>query len=312
MKTLTIFIITVTFLSIAIFFLISKTNTLVNTATINSQDFVLGSSDIDFPHFYEPVPGKKTINPPTSGAGQTVQTINSDGLNERFEYSVTKSEDVFRILTLGDSFTEGLWVDTPNNYPERLEELLNKNSKCLTQTTYEVINLGVMGYDVAYSAKRYLTRGQKYEPDLILWLVKEDDFRVPNTFIANEYYTYPEAERSLNPHLYWSKAQDKILANSNSEDILNFEYTHMEKVLQSNTHKSVFVIAYENMNPEVKTFLKRLTKHPNVTFSPFLKETTNFGDTDLHPDEPGYESLAIQIRNKMLEYGMLPKDNCKI
>jgi hypothetical protein len=61
-------------------------------------------------------------------------TFNQDGLNERYDYNTTKPDGIFRIITLGDSFTFGHFVDTKDNWTERLEDLLNEdNSSGLTQ-----------------------------------------------------------------------------------------------------------------------------------------------------------------------------------
>lgn len=34
----------------------------------------------------------------------------------------------------------------------------------------------MFGYDIEYAAHRYITRGLKYHPDLVIWFVKNDDF----------------------------------------------------------------------------------------------------------------------------------------
>lgn len=109
--------------------------------------------------------------------------INADGLNERFNYSINKPQDTFRIITLGDSFTQGAFVNTRENYPEQLEDLLNSKSVCSNIKKFEVINLGVGGYDIKYAVKRFEVRGQKYDPDLVMWFLKEDDFEQINDFI---------------------------------------------------------------------------------------------------------------------------------
>jgi len=96
-------------------------------------------------------------------------TINSDALNERFEYEVKKNDGVFRIITLGDSFTFGQNVSTERNWTELLEKYLNMHFVCNTVKKYEVINLGVYAYDMEYEVERYKLRGQKYNPDLVIW-----------------------------------------------------------------------------------------------------------------------------------------------
>ena len=58
------------------------------------------------------------------GPNKGTYTINNDSLNERFNYSENKDKNTFRIITLGASYTYGLYVDTKNNWTEILEDIL--------------------------------------------------------------------------------------------------------------------------------------------------------------------------------------------
>ena len=127
-----------------------------------------------FPHFFEPEAGS-IINDHPAWLGHNVSySINADNLNERNDYAIFKPVDGFRIVTLGDSFTYGLFVNTYENYTELLEDYLV--SVCSDRRQYEVINLGVPAYDVGYSAERFRLRGQKYNPDLVVWFVNPFTF----------------------------------------------------------------------------------------------------------------------------------------
>src|SRR3990167_10917222 len=97
-------------------------------------------------------------------------TINADSLNERFDYSVENPEKTYRIITLGDSFTFGQNVSTEKNWAELLENQLNKKLSCKDINKFEVINLGVYGYDTQYAVERFRLRGEKYNPDLVIWM----------------------------------------------------------------------------------------------------------------------------------------------
>jgi len=74
----------------------------------------------------------------------TKRKINSLGLVGE-EISVEKPEGTFRILVLGDSFTEGLQVGEGKNYCERLQYLLNQNFS-FPGKSFEVINAGTSGF----------------------------------------------------------------------------------------------------------------------------------------------------------------------
>jgi hypothetical protein len=126
-----------------------------------------------FKYFYEPKANTTEEVHKDWLQNVPINTINNDALNERFDYDVNKKEGVFRIITLGDSYTFGQNVSTENNWTEVLEDRLNNEKICQKVKKYEVINLGVGGYDTAYEVERYKNRGQKYEPDLVIWFVTD-------------------------------------------------------------------------------------------------------------------------------------------
>jgi lysophospholipase L1-like esterase len=102
--------------------------------------------------------------------------VNHDGLNDRYNYNTLKPDGVIRIMTLGDSFTFGHYVDTADNWTERLEDLLNNQLHCKDTKKFEVINLGMRGFDIPYIVKRYNDYGLKYHPDLIIWFESGSGF----------------------------------------------------------------------------------------------------------------------------------------
>lgn len=136
-----------------------KASSIVRDATVGSK----------LQYFYEPKPNNIEIVHEDWLNGEVHYTINSDSLNERKEYPLLKSE-TYRIITLGDSFTFGVYVNTDENYSELLEDQLSLLD-CPNNLRFEVINLGVHGYDLEYSVERFIRRGIKYIPDLVIWLV---------------------------------------------------------------------------------------------------------------------------------------------
>lgn len=120
-------------------------------------------------YFYEPKANSVLVISESWLPNKVINTINSDTLHERFEYSIEKSQEVYRIITLGDSFTYGENVFTKDNWTELLEDKLSKLKSCNNIKKFEVINLGVYGYDAAYVVERFKIRGIKYNPDLVIW-----------------------------------------------------------------------------------------------------------------------------------------------
>jgi len=98
--------------------------------------------------------------------------INSHGLRDR-EYDHGKPPGTFRILALGDSYTEGFQVHLEKTWPKLLERRLNEQHGRLK---YEVINAGRSSMGTGTEYLYYLKRGQSYHPDLVLLLFNSNDF----------------------------------------------------------------------------------------------------------------------------------------
>jgi hypothetical protein len=89
--------------------------------------------------------------------------INSHGFRDK-ERTYEKGKDVFRIVVLGDSFTEALQVPLEKTFPYILEKRLNLG----VGKRFDVINLGIDGIG---TAQEYLTLkyyGLKYHPDFVI------------------------------------------------------------------------------------------------------------------------------------------------
>lgn len=141
------------------------------TVTRINKDTLIFPKDGYLSYYFEPHPYSEEVVQP-DWLGYTVKyKYNADGIRDDKEYSIDKPQNVFRIITLGDSFTFGMYVNAEDTYSSKLVKLLNDHS--CGGMKFEVINLGVGAYDIEYAAERFRRRGQKYQPDLVLWLVNE-------------------------------------------------------------------------------------------------------------------------------------------
>jgi len=78
-----------------------------------------------------------------------------------------------RVLCLGDSNTYGLWLDRPEAYPARLEELWNEGG---ASPSLEVLNLGVPGMSASRVARDLPRILQTFEPDRLLVMLGVNDY----------------------------------------------------------------------------------------------------------------------------------------
>ncbi len=96
---------------------------------------------------------------------------NSLGIRD-VEPPLAKAENEFRILALGDSFTEGVGAEYEYTYPKRLERILNDNCAPLP---VRIINGGVSGSDPFYSYTLLRYKLLPYKPDLVTLAINASD-----------------------------------------------------------------------------------------------------------------------------------------
>ena len=141
----------------------------------------IGISTTDNFHLKMHPPNQSTIY--QTSEFRTSLKFNSWGLRDK-EYSLQKSKNMFRILILGDSYTEALQVNLSNIYTELLEEKLNK----ISNISFEVINSGVSGFGTADELKYLETKGLNLNPDMIILQFTLGNDVIDNVYDNNFYY----------------------------------------------------------------------------------------------------------------------------
>jgi len=275
----------------------------VYVTRINKDDVVFDLQNKNLKYFYEPKPNTIQVDHPDWLGYEVKYTINSDSLNERFDYSITKQQRTYRVVTIGDSFTFGQNVNTAENYSELLEDILNQKLKCLSINKFEVINLGVEGYDIEYAIYRLEKRGLKYNPDLVIWLINDSNYQKINEHLSQireelktkdlpifdpKTQTYPIVEQAL-----------KIFLNKYGE---NFRYHYQEnlfKQLNSIHPGNLLIITYPTISTSLKNIIENFTKFSN-NYLYYDNLINTFASNSLHlldhhPSREGHKKIAADI-----------------
>ncbi len=92
--------------------------------------------------------------------GSLIQT-NSAGFRDA-EFALEKPQGTFRIAIVGDSVTFGWGLVVEESFPNQLERLL------APEGTFEVMNMGVGGYNSLQQVAVVRSRALKYDPDLLI------------------------------------------------------------------------------------------------------------------------------------------------
>ena len=144
--------------------------------------------NISYPvfHGFDPVRGR-VLEPGMEGwfryEGNAYVKINSAGFRD-VEHPIEKPRGTYRILILGDSYTEARQVSLENTFGRKVEHELQSCGRLLSNKV-EVINFGVPGYGNAEELITLRSRGWAYDPDLVLTM-----FFSGNDLIDN----FPRAE----------------------------------------------------------------------------------------------------------------------
>ncbi len=105
------------------------------------------------------------------GTSYTVDfAINSDGLRDDERPSKVKPDGAFRVVMLGDSFTQGFSVNRRDLFVDQLRHWWAAEGR-----EVDVVNAGTEGYSTDQQVAWLLEHGDAYDPDLVLLFPYEND-----------------------------------------------------------------------------------------------------------------------------------------
>lgn len=263
----------------------------VNVTRIDSENIVFRPTET-LKHYYEWKVNQTITHERPWLPYRILAVTNSDGLIGDIDYQIDKPPEAFRVVALGDSFTEGPYVEYEGTYPKKLEIMLNANIRCARISKFEVMNFGVGGYDIEYAAHRYLLRGQKYKPDMILWFLKDDDFiefteEVKKKTVKNDitkFNKYDQAAKEL---------------KESAPSPLEKQTAAVRSVTQT-TDKPVVLFTFGYTSPMYKSRMKQWANtDPNIKFFDGIRNinelAATFNPNDSHPNSKGYEIIAHDV-----------------
>lgn len=290
----------------AVFFLLARIQSLKKSRILSVN--VLGKQSVrkntksNFKFFKELVPNSsESLHQTMIEENKWINySTNYDGLNDTKDYFTDKTRGVYRIITLGDSFTFGLNVSTPDNYSEVLEEKLASNTICGKYPQYEVLNLGVPGYDVIYGLERFRLQGQKYNPDLVIWYLKDDDFFEPEEQIQEKMRKW-----GIDINKDYSQPYDRALSEITNKDGIQKIIERQAQAMESirDYYKKKLIILTHAKREDVLDKFNDFVEKDTDAFLLSINYSEGQTFTDGHPNELGHRYIADIIYNYLLEKG---------
>ncbi len=296
------------FLSIKIF---KQQKNILGKTSINtiSKDSIVFSPTSSLKYFYEPQANSTEKVTKDWLPYEPVYTINSDSLNERFEYPTTKPDKTYRIIALGDSFTFGQNVSTEKNWTELLEDELNKNLSCKKLDKFEVINLGVYGYDSQYEIERFKLRGAKYKPDLVIWTFTDFE-RILEKMMPYIAEHKKEAEKLEKQGIYyqnWNDARENPKKEIGKEGFNEYLKEQLEK-FDEIYDKSLLLVTLPANPIYINTLNKFVSQRKNTNFfQPSIHwDQKEYFLPDMHFNVLGHQRMATEVFEYLTKNKIIP------
>lgn len=216
-----------------------------------------------------------------------IRTANSLGLSDK-ETNVNKLTDEYRIIGLGDSFTEGDGTDKDSTWLKELERNMNKYS---LKQKVSFINAGICGSDPYFEYILLKDKLLKYKPNLIIAA-----------------FNYSEIDDIIIRGGIERFAKDSTIS-INYKPLLAFVYgtTHISRVILNNIYKfNYLLLTYDEYETQKKKALDKIYKSVEM-ISQLAKENNFKLIITLHPSKPDiknnnfhyFDSVELNIKKNL-------------
>jgi len=269
--------------------------------------------------------------------------VNRDLLSD-VNHPIKKEDNEFRIIGLGDSFTEGDGAHKDSTWLKALERIIARNK---SQQNHTYMNAGVSGSDVFFEYILLKEKLLKYKPDLVLLALNNSDisdviirggmgrFKSDGTLIFNKAPNWEPifAVSYLSRFVFKNALKyNDILVKRNSEkyQIARTQIFQALKQIQELALKNnfEFVVVFHPVKDEISKgkldladVLSRVKKETQIVNFNLLEyfldmegiNSSNFDqlywEHDGHHNALGYEKFANGIEWKMKKMNIIQSDS---
>ncbi len=224
---------------------------------------------------YEPIPN-------LDSTGKEVRYYQYDGMSNGmgyrdYDHSIEKPEGQKRIVIIGDSVAQGLWInDDTKIYSVVLEKTLQSMGH-----NVEVLNFGVSGYNTQQEVETLIDKGLQFDPDLVIlgYCLNDkfqDDGGIYGTLLAEQ-----AKSKDLGKHTA-PKKLNPLVKHSDFLRFLKFVVFRSESKEQPKNDAGKIVAELYNENNVEKYFgvLGELSKEHGFDTQVFI--FPDFGKRDEH------------------------------
>jgi lysophospholipase L1-like esterase len=183
------------------------------------------------------------------------------------EISVKKPENVFRILVLGDSFTEGLQVREGKNFCEQLQFLLNQKPNPEAKS-FQVLNAGVSSYSPINEYLYFKRELVRLNPNIVILQLFVNDVFEDNKVGAMSIMGKDGLPLKISNYFTKRNSQNYI-ADSNSSNSQDYLYRFKKYLLSKSKFMQFIVYA-------PRQFKKKSKVHREMSALPEFNDGNQF------------------------------------
>lgn len=244
----------------------------------------------------------------------TEVAINEHGYRDR-SYSETKPDHVIRIAIVGDSIAFGFRVNENEIYSKVLEKDLNRSFP----GRFEVLNMGVAGYNTLQEIELLKTRGLRFDPDIIVLNYSLND----RELYADGGLTGYLMKTATFSHLFgllrykWIKFLDKNTKIGMQQVVTGLDelkrISDAKKIPVAVIVHPIFLDNWPKGKHEEIGWLGDLSKQRNFYFLDLSaafagKEFKSISIDAMHPNVLGHQITAAALKNLLQKESLIPSE----
>jgi len=178
-----------------------------------------------------------------------------------------KKDQKKRIVFMGDSVVDGIWVPTQNRFTDILNDQLGEE--------YEVINLGVSGYNLVQTIEYFNELGIKFFPDYVFVGVCANDLEK----ISGELYQFDAAINKIRKNSFYKEYY--TIKNKLERALLSFNIYRYIKLFFSSSSDDTFYNSFpqelnrEEINGAIRQIKLLSEKYSFKVIFTFLPQLTS-------------------------------------
>lgn len=226
------------------------------------------------------IPNTKTTRVSIRGRNSVFYQINSKGFRGP-EYPYKKADNEYRVLFLGDSFTEGYMIEMDDHFAEVMKRRLNSIRR---KKFVQALNSGTAGYSTDQELLFFQNEGKKYNPDITILMFYENDITYNNQPKDWSMYYKPlfrikngELALTTNP----VPKPDRILYSNHLETTEKSPSKKLRKWLYENSHLYNLIKDRVNNSYSLKKIAVRLRLLEKPDIDSEKANNNNAEDDDL-------------------------------